>query len=225
MQFNDVVVVMITKDEEHSVKKVITDIKKYVPGCQIIIVDSSTDKTAAIARANGATVIRQFPPRGYGNAMILGLKNPKENIVVTMDCDDTYPAKDIPLLVAKIHEGYDLVNASRISRGKPRFMPLFNYLANKIFNYFASIMFLKRIEDIHSGMRAYKRGLIHAIDWQANHPALPVELFLKPVALGYKTFEIPIAYKERIGVTKLQKFSSTLWTFIRIIQCRLSFAV
>lgn len=220
MKYDNVTVSMITKNEESSIKVVITDIKKYVPGAEILIVDSSEDNTPKIAKRYGAKVIRQYPPRGYGQAMIKALLTPTKDIIVTMDCDNTYPVEVIPRLIRKISEGYDLVGTTRISKGKPKYMPLSNYIVNKIFNWIASIVFLRNIKDVHSGMRVYKRKLLHNINWESNGSALPVELLLKPVQLGYKCIEIPIIYKQRLGFTTLDRFNSTIWTFKRIFKSR-----
>ena len=62
-------VAMISRNEEAAVGRVIADIQGAVPGAEIVLVDSSTDKTAEIAERAGARVIRQVPPRGYGPAM------------------------------------------------------------------------------------------------------------------------------------------------------------
>ena len=64
-----ITVAMITMNEEGAVGKVIGDIQNVVPGAEIVIVDSSSDRTAEIAQSLGARVIKQFPPRGYGPAM------------------------------------------------------------------------------------------------------------------------------------------------------------
>lgn len=67
---------MITKNESEAVGKVVTDIQRVVPGAEILIVDSSDDQTAQIAQSLGAKVIRQYPPKGYGNAMDLCFSRP-----------------------------------------------------------------------------------------------------------------------------------------------------
>lgn len=219
--FQNVCVSMIAKNEEEAVAEVINNIKNYLPGAEILIVDSSEDRTAEIAKEHGARVIKQYPPKGYGPAMGKALLSPEKDIIITLDCDNTYPAEDLPKLVALINKGYDLVGTSRISKGKPDHMPLPNYLANKLFNIAASIVFFRIIKDIHSGMRAYRRRVLHNIDWHLNASALPVELILKPIKKKYKVKEMPIDYHPRIGETTLDRWNSTVWTFKRIVKSRL----
>ncbi|HSX57850.1 MAG TPA: glycosyltransferase family 2 protein [Candidatus Saccharimonadales bacterium] len=237
MKFDQVSVVMITKNEEASVKKVINDIKKDAPGAEIIIVDSSNDDTPKLGQEAGANVIRQIPPQGYGPAIERALMTPTRDIIVTLDCDDTYPTNYIPKLVKLINDGYDVVGTSRISGKKPKHMATLNYLSNKFINIFASIIFFRKVLDGHTGMRAYRRSVLHGIKWWmkgkslpflpmftfgSKGNAIPVELLLKPMSLGYKCIEIPIPYKQRIGETKLEKINSFIWTFIRIFTSRFS---
>jgi len=82
---------MITKNEEKAISKVVSDVRAALPGAEILIVDSSSDRTAEIAERLGARVIRQFPPQGYGPAMDKALRSNGREVVVTLDCDDTYP--------------------------------------------------------------------------------------------------------------------------------------
>ncbi len=216
-----VTVSMITMNEAASVASVIKDIQKNIPGAEILIVDSSKDNTPQIAKKLGARVIRQFPPRGYGPAMERALRKSTREVVITMDCDNTYPAEQIPILACLILEkGYDLVDGSRL-KSKPAAMPWLNYFANVFFALIATVLFFRKLTDLHSGMRAYRKSMIDNIEFQAKGAALPVELLLKPMILGYKVHTIFIDYHERIGVSTMRPFQSAWWTLKRIITIRL----
>jgi len=215
-------VVMITKNEESSVREVISDIRKYTSDAELLIVDSSTDKTPEIAEELGVKVIRQFPPQGYGPAMDKALRSSSGKYVITLDCDNTYPAEMIPQLVNIAQEGnFDLIDCCRLGK-KPKAMPLINYIANLGFGIFASILFGKKLLDLHSGMRLYKKSMLDQIEFKVKGAALPVELLLKPIRLGYKVKIININYKERIGVSTMQPLPSAWWTFKRILSVRFS---
>jgi glycosyltransferase involved in cell wall biosynthesis len=217
-------VAMITMNEEKAVAKVIADIRSALAGRdhEIVIVDSSRDATPEIAESLGARVIRQFPPQGYGHAMARVLKESKGEVVVTLDCDGTYPAAEIPIQADMVLSGEcDLVNASRLEK-RPNSMPWANYFANWIFAFTAWILTGVKSTDLHSGMRAYRRELIDKVEVDPNGPALPVDLLIKPALLGYRVREVFIPYGERIGETTLQRFTSTIWTFRRIF--RLAFS-
>jgi glycosyltransferase involved in cell wall biosynthesis len=206
---------MITLNEERAVAKVVQDIRRVVPEATIFIVDSSRDRTAEIAGELGCVVAKQFPPKGYGPAMDRAVREAPGDIVVTLDCDDTYPVEEIPRLAAMIREGYDLVNTTRVQR-RPKAMALANFLANRFFALTARILHGIRTTDLHSGMRAYRKSMLDHVAWDANGAALPVDMLVIPYRLGFRVAEVPIEYRERIGDTTLHRFSSTIWTFRRL---------
>ncbi|MDI1353239.1 MAG: glycosyltransferase family 2 protein, partial [bacterium] len=196
--------------------KVIADIKNAVPGAEVLIVDSSTDETPAIAESMGARVIRQLPPKGYGAAMDLALRSAAGEIVITLDCDDTYPADFIPNIVSAINEqGYDAVDCSRLER-KSSSMPWPNYLANYGFALLASMLFRKRLTDLHSGMRGYKKSMLPMLNYRPSGAALPVELLLLPIKKGYKMKLTFISYHNRIGESTMSPLATSWWTLKRI---------
>jgi glycosyltransferase involved in cell wall biosynthesis len=213
-------VAMITMNEEKAVARVIEDISDALRGreFEIVIVDSSRDATPNIAAGQGARVIRQFPPKGYGRAMGRVLHECRGDVVVTLDCDGTYPASEIPRLADMVLSGQcDLVNASRLER-RPRNMPLPNYLANRLFAITGWVLAGVKSTDLHSGMRAYSQRVVQQVEFDPNGPALPVELLLKPALQGFRVREVFISYGERIGETTLERWSSTVWTFRRILR-------
>jgi len=215
-----ITVAMISMNEENAVRKVIEDIKTVTAGldAEILVVDSSKDRTPEIAAAAGARVVRQFPPQGYGCAMGRALSEGRGDVIITLDCDDTYPADRIPELARMVLDGStDLVNASRLE-SRPATMPFANYLANWLFALVSWILLGVKTTDVHSGMRAYRRTMLEKIIFDPNGPALPVDLLLKPALLGYRISEVFIPYNDRIGVTTLKKWESTIWTFRRIFR-------
>jgi glycosyltransferase involved in cell wall biosynthesis len=217
-------VAMITMNEEKAVARVIGDVRASLAGRahEIVIVDSSRDQTPAIAENLGARVIRQFPPQGYGRAMGRVLRESHGDVIITLDCDGTYPAAELPTLADRVLSGEcDLVNASRLGQ-RPKTMPFANYLANWLFAVTGWLLVGVKSTDLHSGMRAYSRRVIEQVEFDPNGPALPVDLLLKPALQGFRIREVFIPYGERIGETTLHRWSSTIWTFRRIF--RLAFS-
>lgn len=210
---------MITMNEEGAIAKVIGDIRRVAPGAEILVVDSSKDRTPEIAASLGCRVLRQFPPQGYGPAMDRAVREAAGDIVITLDCDDTYPVDAIPRMVALIDEGYDLVNTTRVAT-RPQAMPFANFLANRVFALGARLLHGLRTTDVHSGMRAYRKSMIDAVQWNARGPALPVDMLVVPYRRGFRVTELVIDYRERIGTTTLHRFSSTWWTFKRLWKAR-----
>jgi glycosyltransferase involved in cell wall biosynthesis len=210
---------MITMNEEGAVAKVVRDIRRVVPEAEILLVDSSKDRTAEIATELGCRVIKQFPPQGYGPAMDRAVREAAGEVVVTLDCDDTYPVDVIPELLKRIERGADLVNTTRVWK-RPQAMPLANFLGNRLFALAARVLLGLRTTDVHSGMRAYRKSMIDAVQWNPRGPALPVDMIAIPFRRGYKVEDVKIDYRERIGQTTLHRFESTLWTFRRLWRAR-----
>ncbi|WP_311171716.1 dolichyl-phosphate hexose transferase [Halobellus ordinarius] len=199
--FDDLAVVMGTYNEEAAVGTVLSDIDDVTDGrAEVVCVDSSTDRTPEIAREHGATVIEQ-PPRGYGHAVREAVLTPDRPVVVTTDCDDTYPMEKLPDFLELINEGYDVVSGDRLYHGAEA-MPAFNRFGNAVFALVASALMGERVHDTTTGMRAYRRELLHEIEWTEN-TGLSAELLIRPLMRGYEIREEPIPYRERAGETKL----------------------
>ena len=199
--FDDVSVVMGTYDEEEAIGTVLDDIADVTDSrAEVVCVDSSSDQTPEIARSRGARVIRQ-EPRGYGAAVSEALASATRPVVVTTDCDDTYPMERLPDFLDLVNEGYDVVSGDRISRGAEA-MPAFNRLGNRAFALLGSAFVGQRLNDVTTGMRMYRQSVIESIAWTEN-TGLSAELLLRPVARGYDVIEVPIDYDDRLGETTL----------------------
>jgi len=199
--FEDVSVVMGTYNEEEAIAKVITDVQAITDGkAEVVCVDGSSDRTPEIAREHGARVIEQ-EPQGYGVAVSAAISAPDRPVVVTTDCDDTYPMEQLPEFLAEINNGADVVSGDRLYHGADA-MPGFNRFGNQAFAAIASVLMGERVHDTTTGMRAYRREVIESIEWTEN-TGLSAELLIRPLMRGYEIREAPIAYRERAGETKL----------------------
>lgn len=203
--FDDVSVVMGTYNEEAAIATVLSDIEEATDGmAEVVCVDGSADRTPEIAREHGATVIEQ-EPRGYGVAVEAAILAPDRPVVVTTDCDDTYPMERLPEFLAHINEGYDVVSGDRLYHGAEA-MPDLNRWGNLAFAGLASLLTGRLVHDTTTGMRAYRREVVESIDWTEN-TGLSAELLIRPLMRGYAVREVPIEYDERAGETKLDPFS------------------
>jgi len=199
--FDDLAVVMGTYNEAAAIDTVLSDIAEVTDDrAAVVCVDSSDDRTPEIAREHGARVIEQ-PPMGYGHAVREAVLTPERPVIVTTDCDDTYPMERLPEFLDLINEGYDVVSGDRLYHGAAA-MPAFNRLGNAAFAAVASVLAGERVHDTTTGMRAYRRDLLHDVEWTEN-TGLSAELLLRPLIRGYRVREEPIPYRERAGETKL----------------------
>jgi glycosyltransferase involved in cell wall biosynthesis len=202
---DDVSVVMGTYDEEAAIASVLDDIDAATEGrAEVVCVDGSSDRTPEIAREHGARVVRQ-EPQGYGVAVEAALHAADRPVVVTTDCDGTYPMHRIPDFLDWVNRGYDVVSGDRLYWGAAT-MPGVNRLGNHAFAWLASALVGERLHDTTTGMRAYRKEVVEAIDWTEN-TGLSAELLLRPTCRGYRVRELPIEYGDRLGETKLDPLS------------------
>jgi len=203
--FSDIAVVMGTYNEEKAIGTVLDDIEQVTDGeASVVCVDGSSDRTPEIAREKGAQVIEQ-EPQGYGVAVERALRAADRPVVVTTDCDDTYPMERLPTFLEEINDGADVVSGDRLSRGAET-MPRFNRFGNHAFAVVASLLVGERVHDTTTGMRAYRKSVIDDIEWTEN-TGLSAELLIRPLCRGYDVREIEIDYAERAGETKLDPIS------------------
>jgi glycosyltransferase involved in cell wall biosynthesis len=199
--FDDVSVVMGTYNEEAAIERVLDDIERVTDGrAEVVCVDGSSDRTPEIARGRGARVIEQ-KPQGYGVAVREAVLTPDRPVVVTTDCDDTYPMEQLPEFLAEINAGRDVVSGDRLYWGAEE-MPDLNRWGNHAFAALASLLMGERVHDTTTGMRAYRREVVEDLAWTEN-TGLSAELLIRPKMRGYDVREIPIEYDERAGETKL----------------------
>ena len=199
--FDDLSVVMGTYNEEAAIGTVLSDIERVTDGrAEVVCIDGSDDRTPDIAREHGATVVEQ-EPQGYGVAVREALLTASRPVVVTTDCDDTYPMDALPAFLDLVNEGYDVVSGDRLYYGADA-MPAFNRLGNAAFAAIASVLMGERVHDTTTGMRAYRREVIEKIEWTEN-TGLSAELLVRPLMRVYEVREEPITYAERAGETKL----------------------
>jgi hypothetical protein len=208
---------MLTLNEEESVDRMIDDIRKVAPDANLMLIDSSSDSTPERARKLGARVVRQLPPRGHGPAMerLMYEAAVDTEALIYLDCDFTYPTAEIPKIRQMLEDGADFVNASRV-RHRPDAMPIPNFIANRTFAAAAQFAHGVPTTDVHSGMRGYRASMVRAFAFSGERDALPLDTLILPARSNYSCIEYAIPYYERVGVSKLQKLSGTLWTFGRI---------
>ncbi|EON93926.1 family 2 glycosyl transferase [Marinobacter lipolyticus SM19] len=144
-------IIIPAKNEQLSLPDVLDGISSSCSPLEIIVVDDgSTDETAKVAARDGVKVISHPYSKGNGAAIKAGVRAAKGDILLFMDADGQHDPQDIPRLLAKLNEGFDLVVGSRqkgsqanVGRG----------VANKVYNWLASYMTGHKVADLTSGFR------------------------------------------------------------------------
>jgi hypothetical protein len=168
---------------------------------EILIVDSSKDRTAEIALAGGARVLKT-PKRGLGRAYLDALPYIRGKYVIMGDCDCTYDFRELAPFVEKFRGGAEFIMGSRF-RGyiEPGSMPpLHRYLGTPVTTMILNVIFSSRFSDIHCGMRGITRDALSRMDLRSQSWEYASEMVLKSVHMGLRTEEVPIRFlKDREG--------------------------
>ena len=171
-----------------------------VPG-EILIVDSSDDRTAELARARGARVLRT-PRMGLGRAYIDSVPFIRGKYVVMGDADCTYDFRQLAPFVEALRAGYEFAMGSRW-RGsiEPGSMPaLHRYLGTPITTWILNRVYGSRFTDIHCGMRGIRRDALERMGLTSQSWEYASEMVLKSVRMGLRTVEVPVTFfKDREG--------------------------
>jgi glycosyltransferase involved in cell wall biosynthesis len=176
---------------------------------EILIVDSSTDRTSEIAREGGARVLKA-PKRGLGRAYIDSLPYIRGKYVLMGDCDCTYDFRELGPFVEKFRGGSEFVMGSRF-RGyiEPGSMPpLHRYLGTPVTTWILNVIFSSHFSDIHCGMRGISRDALERMKIRSQSWEYASEMVLKSVHMGLRTDEVPIRFlKDQEGRTSHHKRS------------------
>src|SRR5262249_10170175 len=129
---------------------------------EVLVADNgSTDGSQAIATAAGARVV-DIPARGYGAALLGGIRAARGRYVIMGDADDSYDFSHLDDFVAKLRESYALVVGNRFRGGiRPGAMPFLNrYLGNPVLSFVGALFFKTPVADFHCGLRGFDRRAI-----------------------------------------------------------------
>ena len=182
-----------------------------VPG-EVLIVDSSTDRSPEIAEAHGARVLR-VPKSGLGQAYLDAIPHVQGGYIIMGDADLTYDFRDISGFIAELDKGYEFVMGTRmkgsIERGA---MPwLHQYFGTPLTTMILNRIYHSKYSDIHCGMRAMPLEVLKRIDIQSTSWEYASEMVLKAALLKLRSTEIPINfYRDREGRESHHKRSGWL---------------
>ena len=200
-------VIIPAYNEEKSIIKVIQDIPSIVD--EIIIVDNnSSDQTAKNAQEAGAKVLTEIK-KGYGNACLKGISYVKSqthqtDIIVFLDGDfSDYPEELTKLIAPIINDNIDFVIGARVSKFREKgSMTRPQIFGNWLATTLMSILFNSKFTDL-GPFRAIKYHKLLALKMEDKTYGWTVEMQLKALKNNYSYIEIPVKYRNRIGVSKV----------------------
>jgi glycosyltransferase involved in cell wall biosynthesis len=203
-----IIVIIPAFNEENAVGKVVKAIPKDWVDEIVVVNNNSTDQTRQSAEKEGALVLDQ-PIKGYGNACLKGIeyvksKAEKPDIIVFLDADYSDYPEQLPELVKPIlEEEMDMVIGSRAlgkrEGGSMTFPQVFgNWLATRLIRLFYGY----RFTDL-GPFRAIRWDKLMEINMQDKTFGWTVEMQVKAAKMKMKCTEVPMAYRNRIGKSKV----------------------
>src|SRR5258707_15596760 len=160
---------------------------------EVVVADNgSTDGSQVIASAQGARVVA-IAERGYGSALMGGIRAARGRYIVMGDSDDSYDFSSLSLFLDKLREGCALVVGNRFAGGiAPGAMPaLHRYLGNPVLSAIGRIFFRSPCSDFHCGLRGFRRDAILSLDLQAPGMEFASEMVVKATIRGLAIAEVP----------------------------------
>jgi glycosyltransferase involved in cell wall biosynthesis len=171
---------------------------------QIVVVDDgSRDKTFEIVQniakdRSFIKMIKHETNMGRCAAIKTGLSHASGNILCFLDADLEYDPAEIPKITKPIVLGKaDAVYGSRFLKGRPKKMDFFHRFGNKAITTTANFLFGKRLTDVMTGSKIFRKDTLRAISISSERFELEVEIVSKLSRNGAKVVEIPITYERR----------------------------
>ena len=207
------VVVIPARDEERSVGAVVRGVRGAADLAEIVVVDNgSRDGTAAAARAAGATVVTE-PRAGYGRACLAGLAHvarllPAPHVVAFVDADLSDDPADLEAVLGPVRRGEaDLVIGSRVlgaraGRVEPGALLPQARWGNRLACALIRLRWGARFTDL-GPFRAVRYSALRALGMRDETFGWTVEMQVRAVRAGLRCAEVPVAYRRRVGRSKI----------------------
>jgi glycosyltransferase involved in cell wall biosynthesis len=160
---------------------------------EVVIADNgSTDGSPEIAASLGARVIH-VAEKGYGSALLGGIKGARGKYIIMGDADDSYDFTNLGPFLEKLRAGYELVMGNRFKGGiAPNAMPpLHKYLGNPVLTGIGRLFFRSPCGDFHCGLRGFSKAAIQRLDLRTTGMEFASETVVKASLHGLRITEVP----------------------------------
>ena len=192
---NNVSIILSTFNEKLSIKFTISELIKYLPGCEIVVVDdNSPDGTFEILKKINYKNLKIFSrkkTKGLASAFLLGLINTRGDIIGWLDSNMGDTAKKFPEMLQYLKEA-DIVILSRyVAEGKDERNKI-RVIASYLLNKFSKLILRSKINDLSSGIFLMKREVLNdVVPVAKGHGEFMMEFLYKAEKKGNKIIEIP----------------------------------
>jgi glycosyltransferase involved in cell wall biosynthesis len=210
-------IIIPAKNEEESLSRLLPVLCELYSQHEIIIInDGSEDKTQELCEKFPVKAIRHNYSIGNGASIKSGARKATGDIYVFMDADGQHSPEAIDNLLKFMDEGYDMVVGGRSFQSHAS-MP--RYIANLLYNWFASWVSGHKVKDLTSGFRAVKASIFDEFIYMLpNGFSYPTTITMAMFRAGYKITYVPIDVKERTGRSHIRLFVDGVRFFLIIFK-------
>ena len=195
-------IVIPARNEAKSLESLLPQLIALNPSEIILVDDGSTDSTADICTQLGVKRVHHTHSLGNGAAIKAGARAARSEVIVFMDADGQHRVEDIPQLLEKYAQGYDLVVGARSGSshaGSAR------KIGNRFYNWFASKITGRDIADLTSGFRVVtKAKFLEFLYLLPNGFSYPTTSTMAFCRTGYQVGYMPVEMPERVGTSHLR---------------------
>lgn len=211
-------IVIPARDEAEALSRLLPRLREHYPDSEIIVVDDgSQDATVSVCQEAGVRVLSHPYSKGNGAAIKSGARAASSDWILFMDGDGQHDPGDIPRLLEKAGEGYDLVVGAR--SGRESQASLARWSANAFYNRFASWMVNRRIDDLTSGFRLVNRrkflSFLYLLPNGFSYPTTSTMAFFRA---GYSVGFVPIKAAQRAGRSHINALRDGVRFFLIIFK-------
>jgi len=222
---------------EKTIKRIYDIMTKSGYNYEILVIDdNSNDKTGLIierlSKINKKIIpihkkTRTKGSSGLGSALRFGFKYCSGDIIIPFMGDLSDNPKDVPKLVNKILDGYDVVCGSRFIEGSTiAGYPNLKLLCNRIYNRLFAFLFHMKIKDISNAFKAYRKNVLKIAKPKSRGFEITSEIVLKSHIYGFKITEVPVGWRKREkegGESKFGSFHSPRFIIFKLVRIGFSY--
>ncbi|MGQ0376496.1 MAG: glycosyltransferase family 2 protein [Nitrososphaerota archaeon] len=214
-----IAIIILTLNEIDGIKIIAPRVKKEWAD-EIVFVDGgSTDGTVEEAKKLGFKVTHQTN-KGSGNACRIGVEKTNSDYVIFFHPDGNHVPEDIPKLIEKMHDGYDIVHISRFGKNSiNEDASTLDIFGNKMFTFLVNVFFGGHLTDALTGLILIKKEIMLDLKTDAQYFEIEEQMCIRALKKNYPIYEIESNEPKRIGgKTKVRPLNVGLrlsWTIIK----------
>jgi glycosyltransferase involved in cell wall biosynthesis len=210
-------------NEEQFIGGVVHKTSQYVD--QVVVVDDgSSDRTAEVAEAAGAMVVRHAVNQGYGEAIRTCFKMATSNgadILVTIDGDGQHSPDELPEVLEPLLIGEaDLVIGNRFMSGATN-VPRYRKFGIDVITFLYNLGSRVKVSDAQSGFRAYRREVLDSVELTERGMGVSVQTIIQARRKGYRISEVPISCKYHSAGSTLNPVRHGVGVALTVVKLRL----